>query len=207
MSELIRRRFLQIGVVAGASMLSPVSFTGTSSARSSLSGMLDPATVKKYVTPLVIPPAMPPTATAPEYDYYEIAVRQFRQQILPAGLPATTVWSYASVHHAQTLNYPAFTIEARHRRPVRIKWVNGLVDRNGRHLPHILPIDQTLHWANPPGGKRHRDSHGTDHASYRGPVPIVTHVHGNRAADHSDGYPEAWYLPDAADIPEGYARR
>lgn len=39
-------------------------------------------------------------------DYYEIAVRQFQQQILPPGMPPTTVWSYGSC------NYPAFTIEA-----------------------------------------------------------------------------------------------
>ena len=26
-------------------------------------------------------------------DYYEISVKQFTQQILPAGLPATTVWA------------------------------------------------------------------------------------------------------------------
>ena len=40
---------------------------------------------------------------------------------------------------------------------------------------------------------------------YRGPVPIVTHVHGNHAHDHSDGYAEAWYLPAADNIPAGYA--
>jgi hypothetical protein len=27
-------------------------------------------------------------------DYYEISVRQFSRQILPAGLPPTTVWGY-----------------------------------------------------------------------------------------------------------------
>ena len=31
-------------------------------------------------------------------------------------------------------------------------WRNDLVDANGNFLPHLLPIDQTLHWANPPGG-------------------------------------------------------
>ena len=38
---------------------------------------------------------------------------------------------------------------------------------------------------------------------YTGPVPIVTHVHGSASVgDESDGYAEAWYLPDANDIPE-----
>jgi hypothetical protein len=32
-------------------------------------------------------------------------------------------------------------------------------------------------------------------------------VHGNAGVqDNSDGYTEAWYLPDAANIPAGYAK-
>ena len=40
---------------------------------------------------------------------------------------------------------------------------------------------------------------------YTGPVPIVTHVHGAHTTEDSDGYPEAWYLPNANNIPKGYA--
>jgi len=37
---------------------------------------------------------------------------------------------------------------------------------------------------------------------YTGPVPMVTHVHGAVGiGDESDGYAEAWYLPDATNIP------
>ena len=62
---------------------------------------LDPTTIPKFVTPLVIPPEMPSTSTLPDgTKYYEIAVRQFTQQILPAGFPVTTVWSYGSVNQA-----------------------------------------------------------------------------------------------------------
>jgi FtsP/CotA-like multicopper oxidase with cupredoxin domain len=46
---------------------------------------------------------------------------------------------------------------------------------------------------------------GTDPTPYLGPVPIVTHVHGAHTYQESDGYPEAWYLPAANDIPAGYA--
>jgi len=60
-------------------------------------------------------------------DYYEIAVRQFQQQILPAPMPATTVWSYGAVGAPATFNYPAFTIEAKRGAPVRVKWINELV--------------------------------------------------------------------------------
>ncbi len=180
------------------------------SASSIAAAPLDPNTIRKYVDPLVIPPVMPRTSKVKvrggkNIDYYEIAVRQFQQQVLPAGFPPTTVWSYGSVHHPATFNFPAFTIEAKYNAPVRVKWINDLVDANGNYLPHLLPVDQTLHWANPPGGMMHRDHHSIDPTPYTGPVPIVTHVHGAHTSPESDGYPEAWYLPNAANIPDGYA--
>lgn len=72
--------------------------------------------VPKYVIPLVIPPEMPKNAKTPEpcpagvkcpETIYNIAVRQFKQQILPGGVwdallkrndgfGATTVWGYGS---------------------------------------------------------------------------------------------------------------
>jgi bilirubin oxidase len=185
-------------------------------------GSLDPAGIPKYQEPLVIPPAMPRSdvIVAPygqQVDYYEIAVKQFEQYILPmawskaTGIDPTTVWSYASMTDPRpaaeggTLNYPAFTIEASKDRPVRVKWINGLVDDEGHYLPHLFAVDQTLHWANPPMGPGMTDMEGTDQAPYTGPVPIVTHVHGAHTTEDSDGYPEAWYLPAATDIPTGYA--
>lgn len=172
---------------------------------------MDPLGIPKYASPLVIPPAMPRTSKLvrrgeKNIDYYEIAVRQFQQQILPSGLPPTTVWSYGSVNHPSSFNYPAFTIEAKWNAPVRVKWINDLKDPlTGHYLPHLLPVDQTLHWANPPGGMMGRDRNGVDPSPYLGPVPMVTHVHGAHTAEESDGYPEAWYLPAAGKIPGGFA--
>jgi FtsP/CotA-like multicopper oxidase with cupredoxin domain len=78
------------------------------------------------------------------------------------------------------------------------------VDANGGFLPHLLPVDPTLHWANPPGGTDGRDSRPTFEETpdaYTGPVPIVTHVHGAvGVGDESDGYAEAWYLPAAKNL-------
>ncbi len=77
------------------------------------------------------------------------------------------------------------------------------------YLSHLLPVDPTLHWANPPGGTGGRDMRpefAATPGSYTGPVPIVTHVHGSAGVgDESDGYAEAWYLPRAGNIPAGYA--
>jgi FtsP/CotA-like multicopper oxidase with cupredoxin domain len=156
-------------------------------------------------------------------------MEQFRQQILPAGLPATTVWGYGAVssasknglllHHA-----PSLTIEAKWNTPVRVKWINNLKDANGDFRPHLLPVDPTLHWANPPGGTTGRDMRpdftgktyvpladfndpNTQYTQYTGPVPMVTHVHGAiGVGDESDGYAEAWYLASAGNIPSGFAK-
>jgi spore coat protein A, manganese oxidase len=207
MTNVSRRRLLQISGAAGLAVLLPIRLGGRAWAQPP-GGSLDPASIRKYVTPLVIPPQMPWTSRGRAY-YYEIAVRQFAQQILPKGLPDTTVWSYGSINHPGTFNYPAFTIEADYHRPVRIKWINELVDKDGDFLPHLLPVDQTLHCANPPGGAEGRDSEPDfteTPGPYDGPVPIVTHVHGNHAFDHSDGFAEAWYLPDAENIPAGFAK-
>ena len=182
-------------------------------------GTLDLSLVPRFRTPMLVPPVMPraDTITRPggkPVDYYEISMRQFAQQILPVGLPATTVWGYGGVAAQSNRgllvhNAPSLTIEAMWNRPVRVKWINELVDGNGHFLPHLLPVDPTLHWANPPGGTDERDSRPSFRETpgrYTGPVPMVTHVHGAvGVADDSDGYAEAWYLPAASNVPAEYA--
>jgi FtsP/CotA-like multicopper oxidase with cupredoxin domain len=212
-------------------------------------GTLDPLTIPKYVTPLVIPPVMnkAPGATTNDYD---IAVRQFKQQILPGGIwatlpgcagqnctfPATTVWSYgpdadptpavAPAANSQ-FNYPAYTIENTVDTTTTVDWMNELVKNPDQcklapntgacnYLSHITPIDRSLHWANPEqlpcmDPAKTKDCR-PDPANgvilqkpYTGPVPIVTHVHGAHVTPESDGYPEAWWLPNANNIPNGYA--
>jgi FtsP/CotA-like multicopper oxidase with cupredoxin domain len=171
-------------------------------------GSLAPGDVDMYVLPLVKPPAMPSSkGSNKNKDFYRIGVRQFEQQILPPAQPTTTVWSYGSFDFPDTFNYPAFTVEATWNKTTQVLWRNELVDANGNYLPHLLPIDQTLHWANPPGGLPGRDTRPANPSQdpYTGPVPIITHVHGAHTNEDSDGYPEAWYLPDADNIPPGYA--
>src|SRR4029450_1669490 len=166
-------------------------------ARASRAAHLDIPKWRTYAPPLLIPPVMPRTATitmpgGKPGDYYEISVQQFKQQILPTPLPMTTVWGYGPItpdrrtglriYHA-----PSLTIESTWKRPVRVKWINELVDANKNFLPHLLPVDPTLHWANPPQGSDPaygtgpRDSRPTfteTPGTYTGPVPIVTHLHG-----------------------------
>ncbi len=206
-------------------------------------GTLDPTSIPKYVTPLVIPPVMNNSGLANNYD---IAVRQFQQQILPGGIwntlngrtdafPPTTVWSYgpagdpipdstalggapgvAPAANSQ-FNYPSYTIENKVNRRTNVNWINDLVDAGGRYLPHLLPVDRSLHWANPEMLPCEDTGQGLQDCRpaasngeilfkpYTGPVPIVTHVHGAHVGPESDGYPEAWWLPDANNIPANYA--
>src|SRR3990172_4908327 len=181
-------------------------------------GTLNPDSVPKYVTPLLIPPVMPKAGTIVQrggknIDYYEISVKQFLQQILPAGMPATKVWGYGAVSSEGkrgllVQNAPSLTIEADWKRPVRVRWINDLKDSSGNYLPHLLPVDPTLHWANPPGGTDGRDMRPMfmeTPSAYTGPVPIVAHLHGGHTAQESDGYAEAWFLPAAGNIPPGFA--
>ena len=172
-------------------------------------GSLDPTTIPKYDTPLYVPPAMPKAASggASGIDSYKIAARQIKQQVLPKTIPKTTLWAYGSTDHPNTFHSPSHTIEAVVNRPVRVKWANELKDSNGNFLPHLLPVDQTVHWANPPGGPGGQDSMGSDPAPYIGPVPLVTHLHGSHVVPGSDGYPESWTLPAATNIPANYATR
>jgi FtsP/CotA-like multicopper oxidase with cupredoxin domain len=214
MSPMTRRRFLQYGAAGGAALIVPWRFDARALA-AIMGGSLDPTTIPKYQLPLVIPPVMPrtpknrlPTRLSRDVDYYEIAVRQFEQQILPPGMPKTTVWGHGSVNHPGTFNYPAFTVEAKTDKAVRVKWINGLIDANGDFLPHLLPVDPTLHWANPPGGTSGRDMRPFFESTpgrYLGPVPMVTHLHGGHNTEESDGYAEAWYLPVAKNIPPEFA--
>src|SRR5664280_788912 len=209
-----RRQFIKIAGFASATIAAGTRLGGLSAARggattvsaASTSGNTPSsvaASIPKYSQPMVIPPEMP--ATSP--NYYEIAARQFQEQILPPPFGKTTVWGYGSVNDPGTFNSPAFTIEAKANVPTRVKWINGLLDASGNYLPPISPVDQTLHWANPAGGPGGTDMCGTSQAPYNGPVPIVTHLHGAHVTPESDGNPQAWFLPAAKNIPSGYATR
>jgi FtsP/CotA-like multicopper oxidase with cupredoxin domain len=98
--------------------------------------------------------------------------------------------------------------------PTNVRWINDLKDpATGNFIPHLFNVDQTLHWANPPkancvtGDPNRTDCDTEVPTPYTGPVPLVTHLHGDHIQPHSDGYPEAWWLPAASNIPAGYASR
>jgi len=205
--------------------------------------LLDPLSIPKYVTPLVIPPVMPKSTAAKQgapAAEYNIAVRQFKQQILPGGIwntlngradsfNPTTVWSYGRAEDPlptggvapatnSSFNYPAYTVEATLGDLDTVRWINDLKDASGKYLPHLFAVDQTLHWANPTKDCRSMlmngvltqmlfttNCEGMSDLPYQGPVPMIPHVHGAHVNPQSDGYPEAWWLPAANNLPAGIA--
>ena len=219
-----RRDFLRISGGAGVGLLF-VGQVGGQLFRGPGRGGGDPrrharsVEVPKYVTPLLIPPVMPRAGTITGRAASRSTTTRSRCGSSPSrfcrrGCRRRRCGGMArspseSKRGLLLHNAPSLTIEAQCNRPVRVKWINDLVDANGNYRPHLLPVDPTLHWANPPGGTDGRDMRPTFTSTpgrYTGPVPIVTHAHGAvGVGDDSDGYAEAWYLPAAGDIPAGFA--
>ena len=74
-------------------------------------GTLDPLTIPKYVTPLLIPPVLYDDRGGRRPIDGVVAQRQITQQVLPAGFPATPLWAYGNPRDPASFNNPAFTIE------------------------------------------------------------------------------------------------
>jgi spore coat protein A, manganese oxidase len=163
---------------------------------------LDPNTIPKYVNQLFIPPVYyPQIITDPKTGAvthsYTVSAVQFKQQILPPGFPSTTIWGYEGLVKASCFrkfrlhrSSPGATFEAIRGIPIIVKWVNKI------KTPHLLPVDPTIHWANPNNMPMNPDKPwspfppGFREAQF--PVPLVTHLHGGEVPSYSDGHPEAW---------------
>lgn len=187
--------------------------------------VLDPTTVPKYqdTLPILMPVKASFCQSCGRFcKLYKISARRFDQQILPAPFGKSTVLNYVptSTPFGQEASAPPImTIEATVGQCTYVRWTNEQKDpASGACYPHVLDaVDQTLHWANPAGGVTGRDSDVCEDttspecqaaatATYKGPVPMITHLHGATAiGDESDGYAEAWYLPAGCKNTPGYA--
>jgi len=139
--------------------------------------LLDPVSQPKFINPLPIAARIDMTGGG----YLEIEARQAQQHLgiynpLTGAPLMTTVWGYDGT-------YPGPTIVARENVPVDVRWTNGLVDNHGDALPHLLPVDTSVHWAMPAGWPACG-------------VPLVTHLHGGHTESASDGLPDAWFTPN-----------
>jgi bilirubin oxidase len=201
-----RRQVLKGGVAIGAA--AAIGGPRLLRSRKAEAAAIDPASIPKYVTPLFVLPAMPPSKVLSNRIEYQVAQRRISAQVLPAGFPATLVNGYGIPSNSATFHSPGYTIENTANKQTRVTWMNQLVDSSGNFLPHLLTVDPTIHWANPPGGPTGRDTTPTFTSTpppYAGPQPMVVHLHGAHVFEESDGLPETWFLPVAKNIPGGFA--
>jgi spore coat protein A, manganese oxidase len=134
--------------------------------------LLDTRALARFVDPLPVPAIARPVGQRPnpsdpktQIPYHQVVMRQFEAKV-HREVPPTTFWGYNA-------SCPGPTIEARSGEPILVEWVNELPYR------HFLPIDSTLHGAEP------------DKPESR----TVVHLHGGRTPPESDGYPENWFVP------------
>ena len=141
--------------------------------------LLDPTTLTKYIDPLPNPlgNVLSPVGTLDGATFYQVEMTQFSQQ-LHSQIPATTVWGYSGLGFNGT--YPGPTFEVRRGELVKVDWINNLRDGSGNPLPHLLPVDTTIHGAQPDVPE----------------VRTVAHLHGAHVEAASDGFPEYWYSAD-----------
>jgi spore coat protein A len=152
---------------------------------------LPAAQIPKYVDPLsTFFGARTSAATI------NVSIQEVQQAVLPAALYAplpapfrqgTFVRGYKVGDNPP--HYPGFTIEARRGTPTTVTYENALP--LAARLQNYLTVDQTLHWAGP---LKHMGSF----SSYRGPPPVVTHLHGGAVPSAFDGNPDSWFTPGQA---------
>lgn len=133
--------------------------------------------IEKYVDKLPIPKVVKSVAKNNKITYYEVKMNEIYQK-LHRDLPPTKVWAY-------NRSYPGPTFEVKRRETVKVKWINKLPKK------HLLPVDKTIHGAEPPNPE----------------VRTVVHLHGASVSPESDGYPEAWFTKDFKKVGPFFTRK
>jgi spore coat protein A len=189
-----RRKFLQYGAIAGSSLVipwSPLMKKAYGVPLDSSVGLLsDPALQPKFVEQ--VPNALDPAFTynpQPNTGVIHVSIGQTTQQtglLRNNGKRAnTTVWGYGPSNRP---SWPGPTIHAQKDVPTTVRWSNNLVAKNGKPLPHLLPVDTSLHYTYSLEGY-------TDYSIEKDGVPIITHLHGGHSDYLYDGNPEFFYSP------------
>ena len=164
---------------------------------------LDPTTIPKYEHQLPIPRVFAPTVIRQGGKVirheYEISVAHTRLQMLPPPFPMTTARAFGGQvkipGSSQTQFFrsvPGSVFENTRGIPTLLKWRNNLLDAT------FMPVDPTLHWANPrmmeePEAPFTPFPPGYQDAQF--PVPHVVHTHGLVVKPEMDGTAEEWFTP------------
>jgi spore coat protein A len=188
-----RRGFLQTTALTGATLALPWPFARGAFAATDAT-LLDQLVASQFSN--LLPNPLDPLFifAARGQSRYEIGTAQTTWDVL--GIPGkeTPVWGYKNnLFPDQGPTYPGRTFQAFFRRGSQVRWTNGLVDGSGNPLPHLLPVDKSLHWAEPEATGRLLDPQANAEGLE---AVIVTHLHGGRNQSDSDGLPEYWFGPD-----------
>jgi FtsP/CotA-like multicopper oxidase with cupredoxin domain len=166
---------------------------------------LNPASIPKFAHELPIPRTFAPTLITSGGQVvrhqYTVSTAQTQVQMLPPGFPTTTVLAYGGqvkiAGSSQTefvRSVPGSVFDNVRGIPTTVRWRNEITQ------PHFLPVDPTIHFANPqcmeppsppflpfPGG----------YANAQYPVAGATHNHGLVVKTDFDGTAEQWFTANA----------
>jgi spore coat protein A len=162
---------------------------------------LDPLTIPRFAHELPIPRTFAPTVITSHgrvvRHEYTVSVRQTTAQLLPPGFPPTTILAYGGQVTVPGQNATEFVLSSpgpifdnTRGIPSLVKWRNELTG------PHFLPIDPTLHWANPTTLEPPVPPFTPFPPGYpqaQNPIGIVTHNHGLVVTPQNDGVAEEWF--------------
>lgn len=189
--QFSRRQVLKAGLYGAAGLMLPWKFNlSKAHADPLMFGLSDPALQPKFAN-------FAPNAMDPGFMYnspngkFKIAVQQSVQMTGLVGIDGitpvpTTVWGYGE--NGKGVTWPGRTFEIQAGQPVEVMWQNKLLDAAGNPLPHLLPVDTSLHWCYSLPG----------YEGFSIPVdgvPIVTHLHGGHTDSPFDGNPEYFFSP------------
>ena len=165
---------------------------------------LDPTTIPQFAHELAIPRVFAPTVVR---DFrgrvirndYTVSVAHTKVQMLPPGYPMTTVRAFGGTvfkpNSTQTEFFrssPGPVFENTRGIPTLLHWRDEMFEKT------FMPVDPTLHWANPramepPTPPFNVFPPGYDDAQF--PVAHVTHTHGLVVKPEMDGTAEEWFTP------------
>ncbi len=165
---------------------------------------LDPTTIPQFVNELPIPRTFAPTVITDSGQVirheYTVSAAKTVAQLLPPGFPPTNVLAYGGevkIPGSDQTEFfrstPGPIFDNTRGIPTRVHW------RNEIRQPHFLPVDPTLHFANPlfmePPIGPFLPYPSTYFVNAQSLVPHVTHMHGLMVRPEMDGTAEEWYTP------------
>ncbi|HID36576.1 MAG TPA: hypothetical protein EYP39_04260 [Ghiorsea sp.] len=190
---ITRRGSLKTSVYIGAGSIFPsAGLLQNAQGQVLMTGLSDPALQPKFqqLAPNALDPSFKFKAKSNKKPKFKIFVKQTTHMtglIGVGGNPvSTTIWGYGQ--KKQGVTWPGRTFEVQSGKMIKVKWENKLKKKK-KLLPHLLPVDNTFHWA--------YSLHGFQQYSIENNgVPIVPHLHGGHTRSAFDGGPEQFFSPN-----------